>query len=393
MGGYVRDYLLNKESKDIDIEIYGVSSFSKLEKILIEFGAVNSVGKSFGVCKLKAFDLDLDFSFPRTDSKIFSGHKGFEVTIDSSLDYAKAASRRDFTINAIGYDVQNKQILDPYLGIDDLNNKILRAVDISKFAQDPLRVLRAVQFSARFDLTLNEELFVLCKTMVQNNALHELPKERIFEEIKKLLLKSTTVSNGVKLLKELGTFEYFSELNKLNETQFANTLESLDKMRSLLSANVQTDVALMLAILIYRLNMRDCDNFLKKLTNEKKLIASVLGILKAKESFSLDGYTQYELHILATKVNIERFVLFLQATTQSKRTLSNIDKLKSKAKTLNILNAQAEAILGGKDVLSLGLEPSKEFSSILKKAYRAQISGSFDNYTDAIKWLKKELFT
>ena len=263
MGGYVRDYLLNKESKDIDIEIYGVSSFSKLEKILIEFGAVNSVGKSFGVCKLKAFDLDLDFSFPRTDSKIFSGHKGFEVTIDSSLDYAKAASRRDFTINAIGYDIQNKQILDPYLGIDDLNNKILRAVDISKFAQDPLRVLRAVQFSARFDLTLNEELFVLCKTMVQNNALHELPKERIFEEIKKLLLKSTTVSNGVKLLKELGTFEYFSELNKLNETQFANTLESLDKMRSLLSANVQTDVALMLAILIYRLNMRDCDNFLK----------------------------------------------------------------------------------------------------------------------------------
>ena len=123
------------------------------------------------------------------------------------------------------------------------------------------------------------------------------------------------------------------------------------------------------------------------------MIASVLGILKAKESFSLDGYTQYELHILATKVNIERFVLFLQATTQSKRTLSNIDKLKSKAKTLNILNAQAEAILGGKDVLSLGLEPSKEFSSILKKAYRAQISGSFDNYTDAIKWLKKELFT
>ena len=112
VGGFVRDFLLDLESKDIDIELYGINSFSKLEKILKEFGDVISVGKSFGVCKLKFNNLDLDFSLPRIDSKIDKGHKGFQIVIDSSLDFKTATSRRDFTINAIGYDVISKKILE-----------------------------------------------------------------------------------------------------------------------------------------------------------------------------------------------------------------------------------------------------------------------------------------
>ena len=109
IGGYVRDFLLNKSSKDIDIELYGIASYEKLEKLLQEFGSVNSVGKSFGVCKLQFDDLDLDFSLPRIDSKINKGHKGFEIQTDETLDFITATSRRDFTINAIGYDVIEKK--------------------------------------------------------------------------------------------------------------------------------------------------------------------------------------------------------------------------------------------------------------------------------------------
>ncbi|MDQ1337773.1 MAG: hypothetical protein QG617_740, partial [Campylobacterota bacterium] len=148
VGGFIRDSLFKIESKDIDIELYGALTFKKLQKILQEFGTVNIVGKSFGVCKLKFEDYDLDFSFPRRDSKIRSGHRGFDVTIDSTLDFKTAASRRDFTINAIGYDVVEKKVLDPYNGINDLKEKILRAVDEKSFAEDPLRVLRAAQFCA-----------------------------------------------------------------------------------------------------------------------------------------------------------------------------------------------------------------------------------------------------
>ena len=124
VGGYIRDCFLNIASKDIDIELYHVSSFEILEELLKEFGSVNSFGKSFGVCKLRIKDLDIDFTLPRIDSKISSGHVGFDVKIQSNLNFMTAASRRDFTINAIGYEVLNNKVLDPFNGINDLKNNL-----------------------------------------------------------------------------------------------------------------------------------------------------------------------------------------------------------------------------------------------------------------------------
>ena len=179
VGGYIRDSLMkiysNQEkeprnftlSKDIDIEAYGVSSLKLLEELLQEFGSVNSVGKSFGVCKLTFSDLDLDFSLPRLDSKISSGHKGFAVKTPPNIDFKKAAFRRDFTINSIGYDIRDKKLLDPYGGVKDLKNGTLNAVNNNSFVEDPLRVLRAVQFAARFDFKLSESTFVLCRDMLK----------------------------------------------------------------------------------------------------------------------------------------------------------------------------------------------------------------------------------
>ena len=391
VGGYVRDSLLKIKSKDIDIELYGISSFKKLEEILEEFGEVNSVGKSFGVCKLKFDDLDLDFSFPRIDSKIDRGHKGFEITIDPSLDFKTATSRRDFTINAIGYDIESRKILDPYKGREDLKNQVLKAVDIKKFTDDPLRVLRAVQFSARFNLSIDNELFISCKDMIKNSLLDELPKERIFLEIQKLLLKSSAPSLGIILLKKLGSLKLFRELLNLQETDFNQTLMAIDKMSTLKTVDETTNTVLMLALLSYKLSINSREKFLSRLTNSKSLKAKILILLKHQNSLSFDKFTDYDIYILATQVNIEVFVLFHKAISNSEKRLQSLDKLQKRAKELDILNKKAEAILQGRDIIKLGLKPSKEFSKILERAYRAQISGEFTTKKDGYIWLKKEL--
>ena len=229
VGGYVRDTILNINSIDIDIETYNITSLEKLQTLLEEFGSVNNVGKSFGVCKLDFEGYKLDFTLPRIDNKISNGHKGFEIKIDTNLSYKEASSRRDFTINTIGYDVGSKKILDPFNAIDDLKNKQLRVVDEQKFIQDPLRVLRAMQFCARFELQADADLIRICKNMCHNNALQELPKERIFEEFNKLFLKATKPSLGLKFLQKIDSFDFFVELNmKKDDWEF--TLISLDPL-------------------------------------------------------------------------------------------------------------------------------------------------------------------
>ncbi len=393
IGGYVRDFLLKKESKDIDIELYGISSFSKLEKILEEFGAVNSVGKSFGVCKLKVDDLDLDFSLPRSDSKIDRGHKGFEIKVDASLDFKTATSRRDFTINAIGYDIQTKEILDPFNGRADLKNRILRAVDINKFQEDPLRILRAVQFSSRFNLSIDNELFIVCKKMIKENLLDELPKERIFIEIQKLLLKSSTPSLGFKLLNSLGGFKYFSEFKNIDISNLEKIYKAIDTMSSLKTLNSKTNTILMLATLCYQLSSNECETFLSKLSNDKNLFSKVLSLLKHQNDINFELFSDYDIYMLARKVTIEEFVLLSLAISQSKIESININNLKVRAKELGVLHQKVKAIVQGKDIISFGIKPSKEFSIILDRAYKAQISGDFKTKKEAYSWLKKELLT
>ena len=237
VGGYIRDKFLNLNSKDIDIELFGVSTYDELEKILQEFGEVNTVGKSFGVCKLSLKTLDLDFTLPRRDNKIAAGHCGFEIIIETTIDFKTASSRRDFTMNAIGYDLIEKKLLDPFNGQEDIKNKILRAVNIDTFSEDPLRVLRAVGFASRFNFRLDNSLFLLCKNMCEKNLLAELPKERIYTELEKILLKSNKPSSAFLLLKELNALVYFSPLNTLDNNDFLNVLDALDRMAKLKTKN------------------------------------------------------------------------------------------------------------------------------------------------------------
>jgi len=248
VGGAVRDMLLGLPVKDYDVEVYGLHNLKQLEEILSVFGSVNHVGKSFGVMKLKVENEEYDFSFPRTEQKVSRGHKGFDVEVDGALSFTEAARRRDFTINALGYDIQTGEVLDPFGGLQDIQYKVLRHIDDNTFVEDPLRIYRAVQFAARFGLKVAKETARLCKQMIANDLLDELPKERIYIEWEKLLLKSSRPSIGFELMREWGITErYFPELHALvgvpqdpkyhpEGDVWVHTMFSIDAMASILGS-------------------------------------------------------------------------------------------------------------------------------------------------------------
>jgi len=390
VGGYIRDKLLSLDSKDIDIELYGIDSLEKLEKILTEFGSLNSVGKSFGVAKLRFFDLDLDFSLPRSDSKMGTGHRGFKVTTDKNLDFKTAASRRDFTINAMGYDVEKKLLLDPFFGLKDLELKILRAVDLDKFAEDPLRVLRAVGFSTRFHLEFDAPLFEKCKNMIKTGVLNELASERIFEEFKKFLLKSQKPSEAFLLLQNLGAFSFFSELNSLKRDLFHITIKALDSLRSIDIEDEKEKLTLMLALICRNFTDENRDMFLDKLTKDVKMIRDIKLYIELSKEFKILNATDFSLYHLASKIELRKFLLFLDASFLGEKT-KEIESIKTRAKILNTYNKPMGPLIQGKDLISLGLKPSKEFSKILDKCYVAQMRALFSTKECAIAWLKENL--
>ncbi len=186
VGGWVRDRLLGRPSKDIDLEVFGIPE-EGLPALLAPFGRVEMVGQSFPVYKVvPPADEGIDVALPRRESKHGRGHKGFEVHGDPFMSLEDAARRRDFTVNAISWDPLTEGFEDPFNGRADLDRRVLRVVDQATFGDDSLRVLRAVQFAARFEFTLDEETQALCRTI----ALDDLPAERVWGEVEKLLLQA-----------------------------------------------------------------------------------------------------------------------------------------------------------------------------------------------------------
>jgi tRNA nucleotidyltransferase (CCA-adding enzyme) len=220
VGGFLRDQRLGRTTTDADVEVYGVPA-DRLETLLEGMfpGRVNTVGRSFGVLKVHLQPgMDLDVSLPRTDSKISAGHRGFAVVGDPFLSFTEASRRRDFTVNALGYDPLTAEVLDPHNGLTDLLDRTLRAVDAGTFPEDPLRVWRAFQFAARLDFKLDEATKALVTSMVRQGTLAELSRERVTDEIRKLLSASRP-SAGLILARETGALAAsFPELDALAAT-------------------------------------------------------------------------------------------------------------------------------------------------------------------------------
>jgi len=219
VGGIVRDALLGRETHDADVEVYGVPA-AVLESLLDTLfpGRVNTVGRSFGIFKIALAGADLDVSLPRTESKSGTGHRGFEVTGDPYLRFEEAARRRDFSVNALAYDPLTAEVLDAHGGTADLEARILRAVDLRSFPDDPLRVWRAFQLAARLGFRVEAGTKRLLAEIVARGELAELSRERVTDELRKLLTAETP-SAGLVLAKEVGALvATFPEIEALAST-------------------------------------------------------------------------------------------------------------------------------------------------------------------------------
>ena len=260
VGGYVRDRALGIESKDVDIEVFGLT-LESLAEILADYGTVIEVGRAFGVLRVKG--LDIDFSLPRIDSKVGAGHRGFDVETNPDLDFETAARRRDISINAMGFDPRTNEYLDPHGGRADLDNRVLRATDPRQFPDDPLRGLRVAQFAARFEMYADPELLGLSSGL----PLNEVAPERIFEELRKLLLKGRRPSIGFEFLRQSTLIRFFPEIEALIDVQqdavwhpegdvWIHTMMVIDEAAKL-RANTAHELALMLGALCHDLGKPD----------------------------------------------------------------------------------------------------------------------------------------
>jgi len=434
VGGSVRDHFLGLPIKDYDVEVYGLQLLEQLEAILSAYGQVNLVGKSFGVLKFTYAGEEYDFSFPRTESKVGEGHRGFDVVVNGGMDFAEAARRRDFTINAMGYDVEERAFIDPFGAQKDMGDKVLRHIDDATFVEDPLRVYRAVQFAARFGYALAEETFALCKQMVEEGMLDELPKVRVYAEWKKLLLKSDKPSIGFELMRKLGIIErYFPELQALigvpqspvwhpEGDVWVHTMMAVDTMAGLLGDDQGCDLRYMFAILCHDLGKAthttiDADGRIRaighekagieptrslmyRLTDEHDFIESLLPLIEhhlKPSQFYKNRAKAPAIRRLATKVNIQELVTVAKADFLGRTTEESLAGeypagkwLLEKAQALRVDKQPLENILRGQDLIDLGLEPSPQFKEILDAVYVLQMDGRIRDRDEAISFVMKE---
>lgn len=211
VGGWVRDTYLRLPNADVDIEVYGIG-IDALEQILfrldLEFDAI---GRSFGILKLK--DYDVDVSIPRRENRIGVHHKSFKCEFDLALTPEVAALRRDFTMNSMYYDPLTGEVDDPHNGRADLEAGMLRMTNVDKFGEDPLRVLRAMQFIARFGLAPDCDLIGECRKLPSQWS--TISKERVFEEWRKMLLKGKYIGQALRFLVTCRWIGHFPELESL----------------------------------------------------------------------------------------------------------------------------------------------------------------------------------
>ena len=226
VGGSVRDGFLNKQIKDIYLIVEGLS-LNDIKNYLSTFGKVDIVGESFSVIKFRPFGYEgepFDIAIPRMDRKKGQGHKGFEI-ITEGVDIVTDLKRRDFTVNSIAINVKTNELVDPFNGLSDLSHFILRATDETAFIEDPLRILRGIQFSARFGFHIESKTMNL---MIENSHLiKEISGERIFEEFQKIILKNGNTDLAFRLINRTGLDKSLfghemdvQEFGKLDEISF-----------------------------------------------------------------------------------------------------------------------------------------------------------------------------
>jgi len=249
-----------------------------------------------------------------------------------------------------------------------------------------LRILRGVVFSARFDLSFSDELFFLCKNMIDKHLLDELPKERIFSEMEKMLLKSPTPSKAFYLLESLGAFTFFKEFALLCELQRESIFKSLDTLKDQNTKDEKEFCMLGISLMCRYFNQQQREDFLARLSNEVKLkrdVKKIIDVIKSTDFSLIDNHLVY---LLASLIEIRIVILFLGSIGFD---TTKCETLRTKALSLGVYTEALAPLVEGKDLLELGFKPSKAFSLMLHEAYKAQMQEHFFTKPDALLWIKK----
>lgn len=433
VGGYVRDKVLREKfghaamPKDIDVEVYGIA-FERLKALLDQIGRVDTVGAQFSVMKIGGVDV----SIPRKDSKIGERHKDFVVDGDPFMSMQEAARRRDFTINALGLDPLTGEVVDHWGGIRDLQSGTLRVIDAELFKDDALRVLRAAQFSGRFGFSVHEETAALCRSM----DLAHLPRERLFEEYVKLFLKSPRPSIGLEAARDLGIVEKLHpELAALfdvpQDSQWHPEGDVWMHTKMVVDAaaeraqgrnlSKESALTLMLAAVCH-----DMGKPATTATNDKGRITShghsEAGIEPADRF--LDGIGVPQAH----RTKIQKLVqehLFPSVNKDAgpsaikklahrlhPATIQELvdvgwadhkgrgtswdgypegDMLLKKAEELAIAESKPAPLLQGRDLIALGMTPSKQFGVVLRQVYELQLEDVIHTPEEARRWVLEKI--
>ncbi|HXG68049.1 MAG TPA: hypothetical protein VNO70_23335 [Blastocatellia bacterium] len=401
VGGSVRDMLLGIEHKDFDLEVYGIEP-ERLRRVLQEIAPVNTVGEHFAVYKL-TFQIsdpkskiserfEVDVSVPRRESKSGRGHRGFVVTGDPAMTFEEAARRRDFTVNAILYDPLTDEYIDPFGGIADLKRRVLRAVAADTFIEDSLRVLRAVQFAARFEMTIEAGTVELCRTI----DLSDLPHERIWGEVEKLLTRAERPSIGLEAARELGVLgKLFPALAALSEDDFTRTKRSLDEAVKL-AADLPKPrrIAVMLATLFQRLDNGQATAILDTLGlytiagYDVRAVAIALARehLKPEQFYQeRDRTTDGDFRRLAQQVELDLLYRVAKACMLGRGSSAiAADWFIARARSLGVEHEAPAPILMGRHLLEAGFAPGPRMGEILKEVYEMQLDDKVTSLEEAL---------
>ncbi|MBO9346584.1 MAG: hypothetical protein J7601_12760 [Chloroflexi bacterium] len=375
VGGGARDLVFSGDPpKDFDIEVFGLSPDAVLG-ILSGFGPVSAVGASFGVFKLRTPNGEIDVSLPRRENKAGRGHKGFIVTPDPTMTPEQAAARRDFTVNAVMLDPLTGEVLDFYGGRGDWEARTLRHVGPA-FAEDPLRVLRGMQFAARWGFTLAAETAFLCQTLVSEFS--ALPKERVWGEWEKWATRSRVPSAGLAALAAAGWLEALAVPQPVDAGR-------LDALAAAPLAQART--ALLLASLCADATPVAAREFLARIGAPGRVIGRVMALREALERWA-DPARRCEsgARRLAHLLGQEGLALGDLAHLLGDEARAALLTLGARA---GVLERPPVPLLSGKHLLALGWSPGPKMGHALRAAFEAQLDGAFSDVEGALAWVAR----
>ena len=406
VGGCVRDALMGRESKDYDVEVHGLSP-AALEAILDTLGERIAIGESFGIYTLKGCAVDI--AMPRKEHLRGRGHKDFDVIVDPELGVREAARRRDFTVNAMMRDVLTGELIDPFRGQRDLKRGILRHVDDETFPEDPLRVLRAAQFAARFGFRVAKETVRLCSGM----DLTALSPERVMLELQKALLQSDHPSVFFQTLREMDQLRpWFSEVADLigvpQNPRFHTEGDVWTHTMLVLDAAAQyrdradRPLGLMLGALTHDFGKPAtteldsgryhaygheeagaalAERFLRRLTNETALIEYVSNLtalhMKPNVIVASGASVKTSNRMFDRAIDPEALICLSMADGQG--TVSRCPYVsceeKLEARLSLYRETMAQPYVMGRDLIEAGLTPGPDFSDFLALAHKLRLAG------------------